>query len=642
MSAHFQSPAQNLPEEESRRVAEAARESKWENPSFLKELFLGRLRWDLVYPFPSLAGSERPEFQKFYNDMKSLLDEVDSDAIDRNGKIPAEVLRKLADIGAFGMKIEKKYGGLELSQFEYSQVMKLLCSRDGNLTALLSAHQSIGVPQPLKMFGSEEQKKKYLPRIARGAVTAFALTEPDVGSDPARLATSVSESEDGKAYILNGRKLWCTNGTIAEFIIVMARHSEDGAISAFIVESGWEGVKIEHRCHFMGLKALENAQLSFINVRIPKENLIWKKGRGLKLALITLNVGRLALPASAVGSSKTCLEISRKWAAERTQWGKPIGQHEAIAHKIADMAAYTFATESVADLANLMAEKGLDIRLEAAVAKLYNTESNWKILDDTLQIRGGRGYETSDSLKNRGEPGIAVEQMFRDARINLIFEGSSEIMRLFIAREALDKHLQISGILLDGQAGFTQKLAALPKIGLFYARWYPSLWLKWGRWPRYGNFRRLAKHARFIDRATRKLAREIFHGMIWHRGKLERKQAFLFRAVDIGAELFAMAAAISRAKKVFDEGNRNAMNLAEVFCREAEKRIEGHFKALWSNSDDLKYRLARQVLDKQFAWLEEGGAGLKAEKKSPYKHQQLQPAEEKFVEEVIASILYTD
>ncbi len=634
------SQEKHLSQDASRQVAEAARETKWENPSFLKELFLGRLRLDLVYPFPELQGINRAEYQEFRNKIKSLLTDVDSDAIDRNGKIPADVIARLSEIGAFGMKIEKKYGGLELTQAEYSDIMKLIGSRDSNILSLLSAHQSIGVPQPLKMFGTEEQKKKYLPQIARGAITAFALTEPDVGSDPAQLSTSVTESGDGKSYILNGRKLWCTNGTIAELLVVMARHKEDGSISAFIVETGWKGVDVEHRCHFMGLKALENGQINFDNVIVPKENIIWKKGRGLKLALITLNTGRLALPAGVAGSAKTCLEICRKWANERVQWGKPIGHHEIIAHKIATIAANAFAMESIADLATSMAEQGFDIRLEAAVAKMYNTEAHWKMLDDTLQIRGGRGFETSDSLKNRGERGIPVEQMLRDARINLIFEGSSEIMRLFIAREAVDKHLQVAGVMLDKKTGFFKKLPALPKIAFFYARWYPSLWLKWSRWPRYHKFRKLAKHVRFVDRATRKLARQIFHGMVWHQAKLERKQAFLFRAVDIGAELFAMSATISHARKVFAEGNRNAVNLADLFCRDAKQRIDAHFKTLWSNSDNLKYKVARKVLDKQFNWLEKSGAGLKKEEETPA--HQLKPAEEKFVEEVISSIIYSD
>src|SRR5579862_5386240 len=208
-------------EAEARRVAEEARETEWSAQSFLKELFLGNFRLDLVHPFPP-DPPERPEFRAFYDRMeKFLIEEVDSDAIDREGKIPPRVIRGLAQMGAFGMKIPSKYGGLGFSQEEYARVIGLITSRDGNLIALLSAHQSIGVPQPLKLFGTEEQKSKYLPRLAAGAVSAFALTEPDVGSDPARMTTVAEPTPDGKAFVLNGVKLWCTNATLAELFVVV-------------------------------------------------------------------------------------------------------------------------------------------------------------------------------------------------------------------------------------------------------------------------------------------------------------------------------------------------------------------------------------------------------------------------------------
>ncbi|MCF7803844.1 MAG: acyl-CoA dehydrogenase family protein [Candidatus Marinimicrobia bacterium] len=597
-------------EAQSRKVAEESRESTWEHPSFLREIFLGRLDLDLVHPFPDLEGTEEPEFKEFYDEMKSFLQyEVDSDKIDREYKVPDKYYDRLSEMGAFGMKVSEEYGGLGLSQAQYNEVMKLVTSADGSLTALLSAHQSIGVPQPLKLFGTEEQKKKYLPRVAKDEVSAFALTEPEVGSDPASLKTTVRET-DGGDFIMNGEKLWTTNGTIAGVMVVMAAHEDDGKISAFIVESDWEGVTVEHRCHFMGLHGIENGVITFNDVRVPRQNLLWERGRGLKIALTTLNTGRLALPASAVGAAKTCLEIARRWSNERVQWGRPVGHHEAIAQKIADMAADLFAMESVIDLAAAMADQEVDIRLEAAVAKLYNTEAGWRIADDLMQIRGGRGYETADSLRERGEAPIPAERILRDSRINTIFEGSSEIMRLFIAREAVDKHLEVAGDIVDPDKSFGEKLAQLPKIGAFYAYWYPTRWLGWGHWPRYGQFGELARHMRFVNRATRKLSREMFHGMVRYGGKLEYKQAFLFRAVDIGAEIFAMTATISRATKMNKAGHKNVLDVADLFCRNARRRITSLFKALWSNDDVQKYAFARDVLDSKYDWLEEGSVGL--------------------------------
>src|SRR5262249_17339405 len=457
----------------------------------------------------------RPAFQKFVDELRRfLVDHVDPAAIDETGEYPPDVIDGLRALGAFGMKIPEEYGGLGFTVAEYCAVMELTGSSDNNVLALLPAHQSIGVPQPLKLFGTAEQKKQYLPRCAAGAISAFALTEPHVGSDPASLTTTATW--DGQAYVLNGEKLWCTNGTLAKLLVVMARDPATRKISAFVVETAWPGVQVEYRSRFMGLRALANGVISFRDVRVPRENLIGEEGKGLKIALTTLNTGRLTLPAGASGLAKRCLEICRGWTAARQQWGAPIWKHEAISHQIADMAATTFAMDAVWRLASQMADRGgYDIRLEAAAAKEWNTVRAWELVDRALQIRGGRGYETERSLQGRGESPIGVERLLRDCRINLIFEGSSEIMHLYMARQAVDQHLQGAGALTGARKGTAERLAALPRIARFYAGWYPPLWLRGLRTPfRYGDFGRLAPHVRFIERRCRKLARESFHGMV--------------------------------------------------------------------------------------------------------------------------------
>ena len=612
MSQHTAGPAT---EKEARDVAEAARESEWSGPSFVRELFLGRFRLDLIHPHPVEDPSEAARAQPFMAKLDAFLRRVDSDMIDRTGDIPEEYVQELRDMGAFGIKIPTEYGGLGLSYTSYVKAMAMVTSKDGSLTALLSAHQSIGLPQPLKLFGTDEQKRRFFPRLAKGAISAFALTEVDAGSDPANMHAHAEPSEDGKYFTLNGEKLWCTNGTRAELFVVMARTPDvvvkgkpRKQITAFIVEASWPGVEVVHRCRFMGLKAIENGVIRFTNVRVPRENILWGEGKGLKLALITLNTGRLTLPASAAGGGKALLEASRTWANERVQWGAPIGKHEAVAQKVAMMAANTFAMESIAGLTVGLAERGnYDIRLEAAIAKMYNTEHGWRIVDDALQIRGGRGYETADSLRARGEQPIPIERAMRDARINLIFEGSSEIMRLFIAREAVDHHFKTAFALVDKEASKGDKAAAFGRVMRFYPTWYPARWVGRGQVPgSFGEFGKLAGHMRFAERHTRKLGRAIFHAMVKLGPKLERRQLVLFRAVDIGAELFAMAAACVRAQMLGKAGNREAATLADLFCRAARVRIAHLFDSFYGDFDGQMYRVAQQVMRGDHAWLETG------------------------------------
>ncbi|HEX4683067.1 MAG TPA: acyl-CoA dehydrogenase family protein [Gemmatimonadaceae bacterium] len=602
-------------EREARDVAEAARESEWSGPSFVRELFLGRFRLDLIHPHPAEDPNELDRAKPFFDTLEAFLKRVDSDMIDRTGEIPEEYVQELRDMGAFGIKIPTEYGGLGLAYSSYVKAMAMVTSKDGSLTALLSAHQSIGLPQPLKLFGSEEQKKKFFPRLAKGAISAFALTEVDAGSDPANMHSHAEPGADGSHFVLNGEKLWCTNGTRAELFLVMARTPDvvvNGKprkqITAFIVEASSPGLEVVHRCRFMGLKAIENGVIRFTNVKVPRENILWGEGKGLKLALITLNTGRLTLPASAAGGSKALLQASRIWAQERVQWGAPIGKHEAIAQKVAMMAANTFAMESIAGLTVGLAEHGhYDIRLEAAIAKLYNTEHGWHIVDDALQIRGGRGYETADSLRARGERPIPIERAMRDSRINLIFEGSSEIMRLFIAREAVDHHFKTAFALVDKESSKGEKAAAFGRVMKFYPAWYPARWVGKGQVPgSFSEFGPLAGHVRFAERHTRKLGRAIFHAMVRLGPKLERRQLVLFRAVDIGAELFAMSAACVRAHKLAKEGNQQANALADLFCRAARTRVERLFDDFYGQYDGEMYRVAQQVMRGEHAWLETG------------------------------------
>src|SRR3989440_6702758 len=507
---------------EALELAEAARDPLEDRGSFASNLFVGRYDFDRIYPYPAQSAEDRAAGEEFLQKLETYLrDHVDPDEIDRTGEIPPENFKGLAEIGAFGIKVPKKYGGLGLSQCNYGRAAVLMGSWDGNVAALVSAHQSIGVAQPLMLFGTEEQKRKYLPRVAGGEISAFALTESHAGSDPATMSLRADPTPDGSEFILNGEKLWCTNGVKAGVLVVMARTAskmvngkERKQITAFIVDVDTPGLEITYRCRFMGLRALYNGVVKFTTVRVPRENIISKEGAGLKVALTTLNTGRLTLPAACVGVSKRLLEISRKWASERIQWGVPIGKHAAIAGKIAEMAGNVFAMEAMTFLSSsLLDRKSGDIRIETAMCKMWATEMTWRIADEAMQVRGGRGYETAQSLAGRGEPGIGVERFLRDCRVNMIFEGSSEIMRLFIAREALDPHLKVGGAIFNTTLPISERLKAVFTSGKFYAGWYPRQWFSTGAGKVDNLHRDLQKHVNYAARTSKKLARGLFHDM---------------------------------------------------------------------------------------------------------------------------------
>jgi len=603
-------------EREAREVAEAAREQEWRKPSFAKELFLGRFRLDLVHPHPTPPTEDVQRGEEFLAKLRDFCEtKVDGALIEREARIPDEVINGLKEIGALGMKIDTKYGGLGLTQVYYNKALALAGSASPAIGVLLSAHQSIGVPQPLKLFGTQEQKEQFLPRCARTDISAFLLTEPDVGSDPARLATSAVP--DGDDYVLDGVKLWTTNGVVADLLVVMARvprsEGHKGGITAFVVETNSPGITVENRNAFMGLRGIENGVTRFHQVRVPAVNRIGPEGAGLKIALTTLNTGRLSLPASCVAAGKWCLKIAREWSAAREQWGKPIAHHEAVGAKISFIAATTFALEAVLDLSSQMADENRnDIRIEGALAKLYASEMGWLIADELVQIRGGRGFETAASLAARGERAVPAEQVLRDLRINRIFEGSTEIMHLLIAREAVDAHLSVAGDLIDPEKSLQDKAKAGANAGVFYAKWLPKLVAGPGQLPvSYGEFKHqvdLSPHLRFVERHSRKLARSTFYAMSRWQGKMETKQGFLGRIVDIGAELFAMSAACVRAELLRSQGEhgREAYQLADVFCRQARIRVEELFNRLWTNTDDLDRKLVKGVMSGTYAWLEEG------------------------------------
>jgi len=588
-------------------LAESSRDPLDERGSFASNLFIGRYDFERIFPYPEQSAEDRAAGEGFLSQLRTYLEaSVDADEIDRTGEIPQRNIDDLFAMGAFGIKIPKQYGGLGLSQVNYGRAAMLLGSWDANLTALVSAHQSIGVPQPLLLFGTEEQKQKYLPRVAQREISAFALTESHAGSDPATMSLRADPTADGKGFLLNGEKLWCTNGLKAGVLVVMAKTppkivngKERKQITAFIVDVDSPGLAMPHRCHFMGLRALYNGVVTFKDVFVPRENIIAGEGKGLKVALTTLNTGRLTIPAACVGLCKRLLDICRTWASKRVQWGVPIGQHYAIAGKIAEMAGNTFAMEAMTFLTSALVDrKAGDLRIETAMCKMWATEMTWKISDDAMQVRGGRGYETSESLAARGEEPITVERFLRDCRINTIFEGSSEIMRLFIAREALDPHLKVGGAIFNTQLPMTTRIKSMFSSGSFYTRWYPKQWMGASAGNLDNLHADLREYVNYSASASKRLARGLFHAMMRFGPKLDREQLLLSRFVGIATELFAISATCAFAQSKLNAGEPAAeiLSLAHYFCRSARSRIDHHFAGTSRNADQRGYNLTQELL----------------------------------------------
>ncbi|GLS90256.1 acyl-CoA dehydrogenase [Psychromonas marina] len=600
------------------QLAESARDNSKQQSSFAGQLFMGNFQEDLIFPFPTQSQAEKKIGDELVEQVcEFLINHLDAEKVDETRTIPPEVIQGLVDMGLFAMKVPKKYNGLGLTQVNYNRVMMAISAHCGATAVLLSAHQSIGVPQPLKMFGTEAQKDKYLPQFREGKISAFALTEPEVGSDPAKMETTATLTEDGKHFLINGIKLWCTNGLIADVLVVMAQTApktlsngkQVKQVTAFIVEKEMSGMEVLHRCDFMGIRGIQNGLIKFTDVKVPIENIILGEGKGLKLALATLNTGRLTLPAAATGMGKYCLAVARDWGNERVQWGMAIGKHEAGAKKIAFIASSTFAMEAVTYLTSHMADDpNLDLRIEAAMAKLFCSELAWDVVDTTMQLRGGRGYEKASSLKARGEKPYPIERLMRDCRINRIIEGTTDIMKLFLAREAMDPHLKVAEDLLKKNLPVGEKLQAGVKLAAFYSSWYPTQWLNSSIWSSHPGLGKLAKHISFVESAAHKLARTIFHYIGLYQDRLERKQHILGLLMEIGTELFAISATCSFATSKLQENHDDLtpQYLADVFCLNSKRKIDRLFDELSNNDDNKENKLAKSVLEGDIKWLEQG------------------------------------
>ena len=560
--------------------------------SFMKSLFHGVVAEELIYPFPELGRDERDNTTMILESVRKFIEtSVDPVKIDREQTIPKAVLDGMKELGLFGMIIPQEHGGIGLSASSYARVVQEVASYDASLAVTLGAHQSIGL-KGILLFGTEEQRAKYLPKLASGEkIAAFALTEPSAGSDAAAIQTRAEALPDGSGYLLNGSKIWITNGGFADVFTVFARTSAPDAgqkpkITAFIVERGM-GVKSGPPEHKLGIRGSSTTEVFFEDVRVPKQNILGEVGRGFKVAMEVLNSGRLGLAAGSVGGSKRLIQMAVDRVQERKAFGRPIGEFGLIKDKIAVMMADTFAMESMTYLtAGLVDGKVSDYSLESAICKVYASETLWRVVNETLQIAAGIGYMQE----------YPYERTLRDSRINLIFEGTNEILRCFVALSGM----QGSGKeLVEVVRAMREPIKGFGLLSDFAVRKARSA-LRRERMTRAHPV--LSREAVIFEEYTAELSKQVDKVLRKHGREIAEMQYTQKRVADMAIDLYAIAAILSRTTRAIEkrgeEGARREIDLTTIFVAAAERRLEELVRSFDKNDDELRKSVAsRAYLD---------------------------------------------
>ncbi|MCI0426518.1 MAG: acyl-CoA dehydrogenase family protein [Nitrospiraceae bacterium] len=600
--------------------------------SFMAGLFVGRPDFSLLLP-PEESPEQNAAGEEYRLRLETFLKtHVDPDEIERTAKIPDSVLKGLFALGTFGMKIPKEYGGLGFSYTNYGRALMLMASWSNILALTVAVPQSIGIAMPLLLFGSEEQKRKYLPIVAREAISAFALTEAITGSDAANIQTEAVLDSSGTAFVVNGEKLWCTNGSIARYVTLIARvpskrelhgkrtvwvpvpqgkGADEQVHTAFILDMETPGVRVQQRCQFEGCRGIENAYMTFSNVRIPAANVIGEVGRGLKYALTILNVGRaISIPAICLGMAKQAWQPTLDRANQRLTFQKPLSQRQTQRMRLGRMAANLFAMEALASAVWRMADQHMyDVRIEAAIAKIFCSETTIQFLKDAQTIFGGMGYETADSKRVRGEPAFGIEQLVRDAEMYRIGEGATDILRPFVAREGLSPHLERAQRYVSGGLERNARRVELLKLVRFYVPWYMSLWLRRAL-PDRNEFRhpRVAHLLGYVERSSRDLARAIFWAMVRHGEQLRDDQGRQNRIETVGEDLLAIATgALWASSQERANADGQVWDLVDQFATGARVRIASMIDELRErNRDQVIATIGQQAVGGDHAWLSNG------------------------------------
>lgn len=561
------------------------------NNSFVKALFAGSIEQDLIFPYPKMDKEEEENLKLILDTVRQFAkDNIDPVAIDRDETIPKEVLQGLAEIGLFGMSIPEEYGGSGFSTTAYNRVFEEIGSIDGSLAVTLGAHQSIGL-KALLLHGTEEQKKKYLPKLASGEwIAAFALTEPGAGSDAAGIQSLAVKDVQKGHYVLNGSKIWITNGGIADFFTVFAKtpvgESGEKKISALAVTRDMEGFSSGKEERKLGIHGSSTTELIFDNIKVPVENLIGPEGKGFKVAMEVLNSGRLGLAAGCAGGIKTLIRMSVDHAKNRKQFNTPIAEFEMIQGKITKMVVDVFVLESMVYLTTGLIDRGdIDYSIESSICKVYASEAVWNAVNEAMQIAGGIGYSKE----------YPYERALRDARINLIFEGTNEVLRAFIALAGMQEHgeylkkvgkalqhpLNEMGVLTDYALHRIKKRVATERL----ADVHEALKNEVGKFEEYAKELHLA-----TEKVLSKYRKQIIH-----------REFILNRLADMTIDLYAMIAVISRVDSLLKEkGEKKThkqLTICKTFCEEAWRRIRRNARQVDNNIDPWRKEISTDACE---------------------------------------------
>lgn len=574
-----------------------------ENSSFMRSLCMGRIEEGLLFPFPKMKKEEQETIRTMVQSFQQWLGtrEKEFRKWDHEGEMPDSFLQEMREFGLFSLIIPEDFGGLGLSATGYSRVLQELTRYDGSVVLTAGAHSSIGM-KGLLLFGTDEQKQRYLPKLATGEmIAAFCLTEANAGSDAASLKTKATEHSDH--WLLNGEKIWITNGGFADFFTVFARtESKDAGgkakITAFIVTKDMEGVSSGPHEDKMGIRASSTTTISFVNVKVPKTHVLGEVGGGFKVAMNILNNGRTGLGGGCVGAMKYLIEQATIQAKQRKQFEQPISNFGLIKQKVGKMVVNTYAAESCVNMVAGMVDRGhKDYAVEAAISKIFASEALWDTVDEALQIAGGNGFMRE----------FPYERIMRNCRINRIFEGTNEILRLFVALTGMN---DVGAQLKEVASALGNALHdPIKGFGVLsdYAKRRVSQATGIGKNEMTKAHPAIAEHARLFETLTRQLAAAADRILRKHGKNIMNKQFATRRLADIMIDLYVFACVISRVSLSLEENgvakSAQELEILEVFAGDVKRRIQSNFDQIDNNNDELIKSVADHAFEQEkFSW----------------------------------------